>query len=127
MPNFTIAISSSLIQSVGATYPQGVSLVTSGRPDLLYIAIQNRDNQSIYFWHGDAYEDLAAQEAGTALPDNPNDWTAGQVTGFTTMITTYGEEIKAGTQFQPAVAHRGKVYSYVASGTANAAIKRSVL
>lgn len=51
------------VQSVARTFPQGVSLVTSGRPNLRYIAIQNRDNKDVYFWHGEMPSGATGQGA----------------------------------------------------------------
>ena len=40
-------------KSVAREYPEGVSLVSIGRPDLASVAIQNLDAaKSVKFWHG---------------------------------------------------------------------------
>lgn len=38
------------IQSIARVFLAGVALITSGRPNLNFIEVQNRDAQAIYFW-----------------------------------------------------------------------------
>ena len=108
------------IQSIARVYPQGISLVTAGRPRLNYQSIQNRDNQAIYFWHGYMPTDIAQV---AYLPVNPATWTTEQKAAAELFITTYGEKIDAGATYEPHMAQTGPLYSYVAASSAVAHVK----
>lgn len=103
------------VQSIARVFPAGVSLVTSGRPNLSYLDIQNRDSQAIYFWHGRVPTDITQT---SYLPLDPATWTAGQVTAAGSFISTYGEKIAAGERFSPRLAHTGALYSFVSTNSA---------
>jgi len=109
------------VQSFARIYPEGVSLVTPGRPSLKSVAIQNRDNKIIYFWHGRMPGGTDGQ--GAYLPINPADWTAQQKLDAATMMLAYGEAIAAGATYEPRVAQTSALYSYVTVGTAVAHVK----
>ena len=115
-----IAKGRAYVQSIARVYPTGVALVTPGRPRLSYVAIQNRDNQSIYFWHGLVPTDI---NQTAYLPLDPATWTVGQKTAAATFIQTYGEELATGSRYEPNVAQTGPLYSLVPSGTAIAHVK----
>jgi len=119
------AIAAANVISIAREYTAGVSLVSAGRPDLMNITIQNRDNQSIYFWHGPVSVDLVSHMIQVYLPEDPADWTAQEATDAGTFMSAYGEEIAAGERFEPMVSHKGIIYSYVASGTAKAHVRFS--
>lgn len=125
MTVLTQAVAAAYVQSVARLYPQGVHLVAGFREDVLTIELQNRSNKPIYFWHGWAYENLAAQAAGQALPLNPSDWTPQQISNFTSFIQLYGETVEAGGALKPNVAQRLQLYSYVGGqgGGAEAHVK----
>jgi hypothetical protein len=108
------------VQSIARQYPAGVALVTSGRPRLNYVSVQNRDNQPVYFWHGLVPTDLTQT---AYLPLDPALWTAGQKTAAATFIQTYGEKLDTDDVLQPSVAQTGPLYSCVPSGTAIAHVK----
>lgn len=108
------------VQSVAREYPAGVSLVTPGRPMLNYVSVQNRDQQTVYFWHGLVPTSFAQL---TYLPLDPNTWTAQQRLDAGVFIQTYGEAIAAGASYEPNVAQTGPLYSYVAANTAKAHVK----
>jgi hypothetical protein len=110
------------VQSIARTFPQGISLITTGRPNIKCVGIQNRDNKPVYFWHGDFPSGVAGD--GAALPSDPATWTAGQLTDAMTMIKAFGEKIDAGVTYQPILAHSGKLYSYVETGTAICHVKQ---
>lgn len=109
------------VQSFARTYPEGVSLVTPGRPSLKSVSIQNRDNKIIYFWHGRMPSGVTGQ--GEFLPVDPVQWTAQQKLDAATMMLTYGEAIAAGQTYEPRVAQTSALYSYVTVGTAVAHVK----
>lgn len=109
------------IQSIARTFPQGVALVTAGRPAIKAVAIQNRDNKAVYFWHGVLRAGVAGD--GLELPLSPADWTAQQQLDAVTFITMFGEKIDAGVTFEPNIAHAGRLYSCVPVGTAIAHVK----
>lgn len=116
-------IASSTSRSVARSYPQGVSLITSGRPRLVSVAIQNLHASSeVRFWHGLIPVDPFDLSQGY-LPEDPNDWDGSQTTNATNTISTYGERVKAGEYLEPFVTPHQQVYSYVASGTVNAHVK----
>lgn len=119
----TIAVASAYVQSVARLYPAGVNLVSSKRENLLFVSVQNRSVHPVYFWHGTAYENLAAQLAGNALPENPASWTALQRTNFEVFVKAYGEKIDAGATYAPNVAQRLQLYSFVDAATAEAHVK----
>lgn len=112
--------SRSYVQSIARVYPAGVSLVSAGRPRLNYVAVQNRDNQTIYFWHGLVPTSIAQV---SYLPLDPVDWTAQQRTDAGAFIQAYGESVAAGASYEPNVAQTGPLYSYVASNSAKAHVK----
>lgn len=109
------------VQSYARTYPEGAPLVTPGRPSLKSVAIQNRDNKTIYFWHGRLPAGTTGQ--GAFLPLDPAEWTTQQRTEAATMMLTYGEAIAAGQTYEPRVAQTSALYSYVTTGTAIAHVK----
>lgn len=109
------------VQSYARIYPEGVSLVTPGRPSLKSVAIQNRDNKTIYFWHGRMPSGTTGQ--GAFLPVDPVQWTAQQKLDAATMMLTYGEAIAAGQTYEPRIAQTSALYSYVTVGTAIAHVK----
>jgi hypothetical protein len=109
------------IQSYARIYPEGVSLVTPGRPSLKSVAIQNRDNKTIYFWHGRMPSGTTGQ--GAFLPVDPTQWTIQQRLDAATMMLVYGEAIAAGQTYEPRVAQTSALYSYVTVGTAAAHVK----
>lgn len=108
------------VQSVAREYPAGVSLVTAGRPRLNYVSVQNRDQQTVYFWHGLVPTSFAQL---TYLPLDPATWTAQQKLDAGVFIQTYGEAIAAGASYEPNLAQTGPLYSYVAANTAKAHVK----
>lgn len=109
----SISRSRAWVQSIARAFTGGaVTLVTSGRPHLNTLAIQNRDNQAVYFWHG-LFPTSIAQTA--YLPLDPSAWTTQQKADAITFITTYGEKIDAGEKYEPHVAHTGPLYSYAAT------------
>ena len=109
------------VQSYARIYPEGVSLVTPGRPGLKSISIQNRDNKAIYFWHGRMPSGTDGQ--GPYLPVDPAQWTAQEKLDAATMMLAYGEAIAAGQTYEPRVAQTSALYSYVTVGTAIAHVK----
>lgn len=109
------------VQSFARIYPEGVSLVTPGRPSLKSVAIQNRDNKIIYFWHGRMPSGTDGQ--GPYLPINPAEWTAQQALDAAAMMLVYGEAIASGATYEPRVAQTSALYSYVTVGTAVAHVK----
>lgn len=123
MSILTIAVAAAYVQSVARLYPEGVSLVSPKREGLLSVSIQNLDNKNIYFWHGTAYESLAAQAAGTELPLDPAIWTTTQRTNFALFVQEYGEVVTPGSSLEPNVAQRLQLYSVVPIGAAKAHVK----
>lgn len=109
------------VQSFARIYPEGVSLVTPGRPSLKSVAIQNRDNKIIYFWHGRMPSGTTGQ--GAYLPVDPAQWTAQEKADAAAMMLVYGEAIAAGHTYEPRVAQTSALYSYVTVGTAVAHVK----
>jgi hypothetical protein len=109
------------VQSYARTYPEGVNLVTPGRPSLKSIAIQNRDNKTIYFWHGRVPSGITGQ--GPFLPIDPAQWTAQEKLDAAAMMLAYGEAIAAGQTYEPRVAQTSALYSYVTTGSAVAHVK----
>lgn len=109
------------VQSYARIYPEGVSLVTPGRPSLKSVAIQNRDNKTIYFWHGRMPSGTTGQ--GAYLPVDPTQWTAQEKADAAAMMLVYGEAIAAGQTYEPRVAQTSALYSYVTVGTAVAHVK----
>jgi hypothetical protein len=110
------------VQSIARTFPEGITLVSQGRPGIRYISIQNRDNKSVYFWHGDFPS--GATGSGPALPIDPASWSPAQLADAKLMIKAYGENIAAGVTFQPIIAHSGRLYSYVEVGSAICHVKQ---
>lgn len=110
-----------LVQSVRRSVPDVVTLITEGRPNIKSIAIQNRDQQAIYFWHGKMYAGVLGD--GAELPLNPANWTAQQLIDAKTFITGYGEKIDPGLFYEPFVAHSGRLYAVVSANTAVAHVK----
>lgn len=108
------------MQSIAREYQAGVALVSQGRPRLNYVAVQNRDQQTIYFWHGLVPTSFAQL---TYLPLDPATWTAQQKLDAGVFIQTYGEAIAAGASYEPNLAQTGPLYSYVAANTAKAHVK----
>ena len=113
-----------LVQSVRRVVPDAVILVTEGRPNIKSIAIQNRDQQAIYFWHGKMYAGVNGD--GAELPLNVADWTAQQKADAKALMLACGEKIDAGTFYEPVVAHSGRLYAVVAANTAVAHVKVGV-
>ena len=109
------------VQSFARIYPEGVSLVTPGRPSLKSVSIQNRDNKIIYFWHGRMPSGATGQ--GPYLPVDPAQWTAQEKLDAAAMMLVYGEAIAAGQTYEPRVAQTSALYSYVTVGTAVAHVK----
>lgn len=109
------------VQSFARIYPEGVSLVTPGRPSLKSVAIQNRDNKIIYFWHGRMPSGTTGQ--GAYLPVDPAQWTAQEKADAAAMMLIHGEAIAAGQTYEPRVAQTSALYSYVTVGTAVAHVK----
>lgn len=109
------------VQSFARIYPEGVSLVTPGRPSLKSVAIQNRDNKIIYFWHGRMPSGTTGQ--GQYLPVDPAQWTEQEKVDAAAMMLVYGEAIAAGQTYEPRVAQTSALYSYVTVGTAVAHVK----
>ncbi len=96
------------MQSIARRYPSGVSLVTEGRPDLLYIHAQNRGSGSIRFWFGPV-----PNESGTGdLPLDPSTWTAGEENYAESLIDDYGLSFGNNEMLELRVAPTGPVYSY---------------
>lgn len=112
------------IQSIARTFPQGVALVTLGRPAIKAIAIQNRDNKAVYFWHGVLRAGVLGD--GVELPADPVAWTEQQRQDAVTFVTAYGEKIDAGASNEPVTAHAGRLYSCVPVGTAICHVKEGV-
>lgn len=112
--------SRSYVQSIAREYPTGISLVSPGRPRLNYVAVQNRDNQAIYFWHGLVPTSLAQT---AYLPLDPASWTAQQRTDAGAFVQAYGEVVAAGASYEPNVAQTGPLYSYVSASSAKAHVK----
>lgn len=113
-----------VIQSYARTYPEGINLVTSGRPSIKTISIQNRDNKVIYFWHGRINAGVLGD--GALLAVDPTTWTAQQKLDAAVFVKAYGEAIAAGATFEPKVAHAGALYSVVEVGTAIAHVKEGL-
>lgn len=109
------------VQSFARIYPEGISLVTPGRPSLKSVSIQNRDNKIIYFWHGRMPGGTTGQ--GAYLPVDPAQWTAQEKADAAAMMLVYGEAIAAGQTYEPRVAQTSALYSYVTVGTAVAHVK----
>lgn len=116
----SIAKSRAYVQSIARLYPTGVALVTSGRPRLNYVAIQNRDATPMYFWHGLVPTDITQT---AYLPIDPATWTTPQRTAAEDFIETYGERLGANERLEPNVAQTGPLYSFVPSGTSAAHVK----
>lgn len=109
--------------SVARLYPQGVALITAGRPELASIAVQNLESvNTVQFWHGLIPIDPLDPGAGT-LPEDPTGWTGGEINTAETVISTYGETLKAGQYLEPFLTPTQQVYSYVAAGTVRAHVK----
>ena len=109
----SVSRSRAWVQSIARQFTGGaVSLVTPGRPHLNTLAIQNRDNQVVYFWHGLFPTGVAQTDY---LPLDHTNWTAQQKADAIIFITTYGEKIDAGEKYEPHVAHTGPLYSYAAT------------
>lgn len=109
------------VQSFARIYPEGISLVTPGRPSLKSVAIQNRDNKIIYFWHGRMPSGTTGQ--GPYLPLDPATWTEQERIDAASMMLVHGEAIAAGATYEPRVAQASALYSYVTVGTAVAHVK----
>lgn len=118
---FPAEASRATIQSIARTFPQGVALVTAGRPAIKAIAIQNRDNKAVFFWHGVLRAGVLGD--GVELPLLPSDWTSQQQLDAVTFVSTYGEKIDAGAANEPVTAHAGRLYSCVPVGTAICHVK----
>lgn len=110
-----------IVQSYARTYPEGINLVTPGRPAIKSISIQNRDNKIIYFWHGRINAGVLGD--GALLAIDPTIWTEQQRLDAAVFVKAYGEAIGAGITFEPKVAHAGSLYSVVEVGTAIAHVK----
>lgn len=100
------------LRSVARTYPSGIHLVSPARPRVHYMRIQNRGNQSVFFWYG-----RVPDSNGDPLPLSPLDWTSQQISAASDLMQDFGEEIASGALFEPRVTHLSEVYSLVTSGT----------
>lgn len=119
MSVLTIAVAAAHVQSVARDYPEGITIVSGARENLLSVTIQNRDNKAVYFWHG------SIKIGGVVYPENPADWTPAQVLLAEAHLQAYGEKIDAGQYYQPNIAQRMQLYSFVphGSGVAKAHVK----
>ena len=110
--------------SVARLYQTGVNLITTGRPNLASVSIQNlHATSSVRFWHGLIPIDPLDPEGSGYLPQDPTSWTAGQITTATNTVSVYGEIVQAGQYLEPFLVPNGILYSYVASGTVPAHVK----
>ena len=72
----SVSRSRAWVQSIARQFASGiVNLVTPGRPHLNTLAMQNRDNQAVYFWHGLFHTSVAQADY---LPLDHTAWTAQQ-------------------------------------------------
>lgn len=104
------------LRSVPRIYQAGVNIVSYGRPDLLYIRIQNRGNQAVYFWHGR----IPAGPTGQGLYDlaiEPSEWTVQEAEDAQSLLVDIGERVESNSRWEPTVAHTGLVYSLVVAST----------
>lgn len=106
------------LQSLAREYPGTITIITEGRPDLLYIRIQNRDNNAVYFWHGSIPAGPTGQ-GGYMLAVNPEDWTAQEVADAESLLTNFGEKIAPDEIWEPSCAHTGRVYALGAGSAPN--------
>ena len=106
------------LRSLARLYPTGVNLVSTGRKDLLYIRVQNRGSNSVYFWHG-----LVPNQAGTGfLPLLVTEWTPTEKTYAESLLEDYGEKIVKDFIWEPSCAHTGPLYSLVRNAAAEATV-----
>lgn len=118
------SVEASSCKSVARLYPTGVSLVTSGRPDLVSVSIQNLEStQEVQFWHGLIPIDPLDPEGSGYLPEDPAEWDGTQTNQALSAISTYGERVKAGQYLEPFITPTQQIYSYVSSGTVSAHVK----
>lgn len=103
------------MQSIARTYPSGVSLVTEGRADLLYIQAQNRGAGDIRFWFGPVPNAVG----GGNLPLDPITWTTAERTHAEGLIDDYGLSFSNREILELRVAPTGPVYSYNAGAPNN--------
>ena len=106
------------LRSLARLYPTGVNLVSTGRKDLLYIRVQNRGSNSVYFWHG-----LVPNQAGTGfLPLLVTEWTPTEKNYAGNLLQDYGEKIVKDFIWEPSCAHTGPLYSLVRNAAAEAMV-----
>lgn len=105
------------LQSLAREYPGTISLVNEGRPDMLYIRIQNRDNNAVYFWHGRIPSGPTGQ--GPWLDEDPENWTAQETTDAESLFENFGERIAPGEIWEPRIAQTDTVYSLGAGSAPN--------
>ena len=106
------------LRSLARLYPTGVNLVSTGRKDLLYIRVQNRGSNSVYFWHG-----LVPNQAGTGfLPLLVTEWTPTEKTYAESLLEDYGEKIVKDFIWEPSCSHTGPLYSLVRNSDAEAMV-----
>ena len=106
------------LRSLARLYQPGVNLVSTGRKDLLYIRVQNRGANSVYFWHG-----LVPNQAGTGfLPLLVTEWTPTEKTYAESLLEDYGEKIVKDFIWEPSCAHTGPLYSLVRNAAAEAMV-----
>jgi hypothetical protein len=106
------------LRSLARLYQTGVNLITTGRKDLLYIRVQNRGVNSVYFWHG-----LVPNQAGTGLlPLLVTEWTPTEKTYAESLLEDYGEKIVKDFIWEPSCAHTGPLYSLVRNAAAEAMV-----
>ena len=106
------------LRSLARLYQTGVNIVSTGRKDLLYIRVQNRGVNSVYFWHG-----LVPNQAGTGfLPLLVTEWTSTEETYAESLLEDYGEKIVKDFIWEPSCAHTGPLYSLVRNAAAEAMV-----
>jgi len=106
------------LRSLARLYQTGVNIVSTGRKDLLYIRVQNRGVNSVYFWHG-----LVPNQAGTGfLPLLVTEWTSTEKTYAESLLEDYGEKIVKDFIWEPSCSHTGPLYSLVRNAAAKAMV-----
>jgi hypothetical protein len=110
--------------SVAREYPEGVALVSLGRPDLASVAIQNLDaTKSVKFWHGLIPVDPLDPEGSGYLEQDPTSWTSTEISQAVATLSTFGETVGPGQYLEPFLTPNQEVYSYVETGTVKAHVK----
>ena len=118
------SVESSRCRSIARLYGTGVGLVTSGRPDLVSVSIQNLESSNtVQFWHGLIPIDPLDPEGSGYLPEDPADWDGTETSQAINVLSNYGETVKAGQYLEPFITPTQQIYSYVASGTVRAHVK----